>query len=753
MKDKRFHNWLQDARDWAVSRNRYWGTPMPIWISDDEKDPEWIVIGSRQELADLSGKKLEEITDLHRENVDDIVIISPKTGKKLHRIDEVFDCWVESGSMPYGQCHYPFAFGSDKYGNISKENAQKFLDTRFPADFIAEGLDQTRGWFYTLLVISTALFDQPAWKNIIVNGLVLAADGKKMSKSKGNYPDPMKIFDEYGADALRLYLCNSPVVRASELKFQEEGVQGVVKDVLSPWWNVYKFFIENALRFERCGAGKFKADMNTVELSSIMDKWIVSELQSLIKFVRQEMEGYRLYTVVPELLKFIENLCNWYIRMNRTRIRGQSDTPVKDANDSLSCLFYVLLNLTQLMAPLTPFIVETMYLNLKKALNDAPQSVHFLNIPVPNEKLINLEIEKQMECFQNVITLGRNVRNNTPGITSLKQPVKEVLIFHPNPQVGKDCLLLENEISIELNVKSVCVLESIPEFLKLKCKGNVGQLGKEFGKKRLAVASALEKLTMEQCFEFMDKTQLELKINNENLTVKLSHVDIAWKFAGDPDEEDKRKGKGKGKGKKGKKGNANDAVKRDPMADVYSFSADGKYLILMNKVITRELKLEGIAREVCNRIQKLRKSGGLIASDVVTVYYDVSKETEKKECDLVDTFNQFGKLISERTRVTIYPLKYKSIYVPAIVEEDTDVEGEMLHLTLCLPQVYIPDGSMVKSLKDEKMKQAIEQFLCTKDLNNLKQSYPQGSNLQITIENKKFDLVSGKDFTFSLKAL
>ncbi|XP_003391702.3 PREDICTED: isoleucine--tRNA ligase, cytoplasmic-like, partial [Amphimedon queenslandica] len=233
VKDKRFHNWLKDARDWAISRNRYWGTPIPLWVSDDFE--EVVCIGSIDELEKYSGVR---VTDLHRENVDDITIPSIHGKGVLRRVTEVFDCWFESGSMPYGQSHYPF------------ENKKAF-DANFPADFIAEGIDQTRGWFYTLLVVATALFDNPPYKNLIINGLVLAANGQKMSKRLKNYPDPVEIVNKFGADALRLYLINSPVVRAESLKFQEGGVKDVVKDVFLPWFNAYRFFMQNVTRLEK----------------------------------------------------------------------------------------------------------------------------------------------------------------------------------------------------------------------------------------------------------------------------------------------------------------------------------------------------------------------------------------------------------------------------------------------------------------------------------------------------------------------
>lgn len=276
VKEKRFGNWLRDSRDWAISRNRYWGTPIPLWISDDEQ--EVICVGSIEELHALSGVKVE---DLHRETIDQLQIPSRQGKGMLKRVPEVFDCWFESGSMPYAQNHYPF------------ENKTEF-ESNFPADFIAEGIDQTRGWFYTLLVISTALFDKAPFKNLIANGLVLAADGQKMSKRKKNYPDPMEIVNKYGADALRMYLINSPVVRAENLRFREEGVRDVLKDCFLPWYNAYRFLVQNVQLYTK--TKQLETPLQLVfakDLASdnLMDRWILSAVQSLIKFVKQEMAG------------------------------------------------------------------------------------------------------------------------------------------------------------------------------------------------------------------------------------------------------------------------------------------------------------------------------------------------------------------------------------------------------------------------------------------------------------------------------
>jgi isoleucyl-tRNA synthetase len=503
IKEGRFHNWLRDARDWNISRNRYWGTPLPIWVSEDGE--EVVVIGS---IAELEAKTGARVTDLHREFIDGLTIPSAQGKGLLRRVDEVFDCWFESGSMPYAQIHYPF------------ENKESFED-RFPADFIAEGLDQTRGWFYTLMVLSTALFNKPAFKNLIVNGLVLAEDGKKMSKRLQNYPDPLKVVRMHGADALRLYLINSPVVRAEPLRFRESGVLSVVRDVLLPWYNALRFFSLNAFRLGSDSGVAFAApdDARVLASTNAMDKWITAALTGLITFVRTEMEAYRLYTVVPRLVAFVESLTNWYIRLNRRRLRGGDGA--EEARTSLAVLWSVLLDVARVMAPFTPFLTETMYQQLKSwsspdrvmatpylvkagsGLLDTPgtaESVHYCSIPEPRAELADPSCVTRTERMQTVIEMGRIARERRT--LSLKTPVRDVVVVCADAAVLADIEQLKNYVTEELNCMTLIMSTSDDEWATLRAEPDNNLLGKRLGKDLKAVSIAVRALTHSQVREF-----------------------------------------------------------------------------------------------------------------------------------------------------------------------------------------------------------------------------------------------------------
>ncbi|KAJ3088320.1 isoleucine--tRNA ligase, partial [Quaeritorhiza haematococci] len=555
VKEKRFANWLGNARDWNISRNRYWGTPIPLWVSED--GTEVVAVGSVEELRELSG--CGDLTDIHRDKIDHITIPSRKGKGVLRRVDEVFDCWFESGSMPYAQQHYPF------------ENKEKFTKT-FPADFIAEGIDQTRGWFYTLLVLSTHLFDKPPFKNLIVNGLVLASDGKKMSKRLKNYPDPNLILKNYGADVLRLYLINSPVVRAENLKFKEEGVRELVARVFLPWYNAYRFFFSQLQLLKKDHNLDFTYSQK-ITSTNVMDRWILASTQSLIKYVRQEMAAYRLYTVVPRLLKLIDELTNWYVRFNRRRLKGENG--VEDALQALNTLFEVLYTMCRMMAPFTPFMVENMYQNLKRFLppagpNEDNRSVHFLSFPEVKEHYFNEEIERAVSRMQTVIELGRSIREKNN--ISLKTPLREFVIINADSQYLQDVKNLETYIYEEMNVRDIVATSQESSYsVKYKLEPDHRALGQRLKKDYAKVRKALGSLTEEQTMEFVKTGGLVLE------GVRLEEGDLQ-------------------------------IVRYVEQTEVrYETAFDKEVLVLLDIMPDQALLEEGAAREIINRVQRLRK--------------------------------------------------------------------------------------------------------------------------------------------------
>jgi isoleucyl-tRNA synthetase len=595
VKHNRFGNWLQNARDWNVSRNRYWGTPLPIWTNEDTG--EMIVVGSVQELSELSGIPVGEITDLHRDSVDSIVLTSPSTGASLRRTTEVFDCWFESGSMPYGSAHYPFAPGVE----------QTFGDS-FPADFIAEGLDQTRGWFYTLMVLSTALFDKPAFKNVVVNGMVLAADGKKMSKRLQNYPDPMMVLKSHGADALRLYLINSPVVRGEPLRFKEEGVRDVIKDVMLPWFNAYRFFVQNA-RQVAVSSGQPLALVDKglyADHKNEMDLWLESALGSLIEFVRKEMGANRLYTVIPKLLDFISSLTNWYVRLNRPRLKGISCTE-EAQRAALSTLGSVLLSLSQLMAPFAPFFAEHTYKNLKAIAPPelVADSIHYLMLPTVDVATVDTSFERAVEHMQDVILRGRVGREHRD--LAIKKPLKEALIVHRDPTVLSSLHSLESYIKLELNVRSIRYSTDEYAYVSLKADADGRILGKKLGKAFKSVHAAVRAMTPEQVLMLEENGE----VNLEGHVVSLSDVKVTREVRPSAHHGD----------------------------HIQVEVAASGLLVVLNTEQDEELVAEGIAREFVNRVQRLRKKAHLDPEDRVEVFVETSDALMK----VVDTHR---KLIS-----------------------------------------------------------------------------------------------------------
>ncbi|MGZ3808375.1 MAG: isoleucine--tRNA ligase, partial [Bacteriovorax sp.] len=482
IKEGRFGKWLEGSRDWSISRNRIWGTPIPIWIND--KTNKRVCVGSIEELYQLSGTR---VTDLHKENVDHLTFSLKGEEGTYRRIPEVLDCWFESGSMPYAQLHYPF------------ENKEMF-EQGFPAEFIAEGLDQTRGWFYTLTVLSTALFDKPAFKNVIVNGIVMAEDGKKMSKRLKNYTAPDELMETFGADALRLYLINSGLVKAEEQRFTDAGVKDMVRKALLPWQNSFKFFQTYAEVDGWSPVTNFKTSDN------IVDRWLISNLQTLKKNIAREMEEYHLYNVVPALFTFIEDLTNWYIRLNRARFWGDGLTDDKCA--AYSTLYTALRELTISMAPFAPFFSEYVFQELRKMNPKEAESVHLCEYPLPNEYLINSDLEVAVGRMQQIILLGRQKRNQVQ--IKVKTPLKRLTIIHKDEKLLQEINKLSEYIQTELNIKTIELSTEEDKFIRLYAKPNLPLLGKKLGKDMGKYKALIEKLGSSELSELEEKGSLTL---------------------------------------------------------------------------------------------------------------------------------------------------------------------------------------------------------------------------------------------------
>ncbi|OCT47064.1 Isoleucine--tRNA ligase, cytoplasmic [Cladophialophora carrionii] len=582
VKEKRFADWIKNARDWNISRNRYWGTPIPLWANEDYS--EVIAIGSIEELKKLSGYE-GEINDLHRDKVDDITIPSQKGNGTLRRVEEVFDCWFESGSMPYASAHYPF------------ENSDHFENT-FPGDFIAEGLDQTRGWFYTLVVLGVHLKKMLPFKNCVVNGIVLAEDGKKMSKRLKNYPDPTNVIDKYGADALRLYMINSPVVRAEPLRFKESGVKEIVAKVLLPLWNSYKFFEGQVELLKKVEGIDYVFDPKAETTNTnVMDKWILASTQSLLKYINEEMAAYRLYTVVPGLLNLIDETTNWYIRFNRKRLKGELG--VDDTLHALNTLFDVLYTLVRGLAPFTPFIADLIYSKLlpfipKSLYGEDMRSVHFLPFPEVRQELFDPVIERRVGRMQKVIELARQSRERRT--IGLKTPLMTLVVIHKDQQYLDDVQSLEGYITEELNVRDLVLSSDEEKYnVQYSVTADWPVLGKKLKKDMQKVKKALPDVTSNDCKTYLSEGKLQVA------GIELVEGDLVVRRS----------------------------LKESETSKDQETNTDNDVLTILDVAIHPELAQEGLAREIINRVQQLRKKANLKPTDDVKMEYKVQDDPDQ----------------------------------------------------------------------------------------------------------------------------
>ncbi len=564
----RFGNWLEDARDWAVSRNRFWGSCIPVWECTVCGHQD--CLGSRAELEERSGVWLD---DLHKHVVDKVTYPCPtcsaagSTGPGVMvRVPEVLDCWFESGSMPYAQLHFPF------------DNEDRF-PRRFPADFIAEGLDQTRGWFYTLHVLAAALFDDVAFQNCVVNGMILAEDGRKMSKRLKNYPEPSAMLHRYGGDAVRAYLIDSPVLRAEPLRFSEAGVREVVRTVILPFWNAYSFFTTYAeadgMRYHDLHAAPPAAERPEI------DRWILSVLQSLIGQTNRLMEGYYLYAVVSPALGFVNDLTNWYVRRSRRRFWRSREGHERDKRAAFATLYEVLVTFSRLLAPVLPFITEEIH----RGLVPDSTSVHHTDYPSVVEDLIDEDLERSMSVARSVVTLGRFLRSDHA--VGVRQPLAGLTVVSGDPEVASAVERHARIIAEELNVKGVKTSEDELSVVEFRAKANFRRLGPRLGPAVKKVAGTLAELSGPDVAALVERGGIVLSGH------RLTTEDVI--------------------------------ISRHPRPGTV-VASDGALSVALDTALTEELLAEGRAREVVSRIQRARRDIGLEVSDRIRIDYQTDSD-------------------------------------------------------------------------------------------------------------------------------
>ncbi len=573
--EKRFGNWLENLKDWAISRSRYWGTPLPYWICECGHS---IMVGSRKELVDLAIEDIDTSIELHRPYVDNVHLRCPKCQGKMTRAKDVIDCWFDSGSMPFAQYHYPF------------ENEELF-NSQFPADFICEGIDQTRGWFYTLLVISVFVKGVSPFKSVLVNDLIQDKDGHKMSKSRGNIVEPFTTIKEYGADVVRFYLPYvSPVW--TPLKFDINGMKEVYSKFFNPLKNTYNFFAMYANTDE--------IDINACDVSyddlEEIDKWLLSKYNKLLKYVTDSYDEYDLNKVVKAVTEFVSNdLSNWYIRRNRKRF-WQSDLD-NSKKAVYKTTYDVLVGLSKMIAPITPFISEEIFTNLTDK-----ESVHLEDFPKYDLSLINDKLEEKMDLVRDLISIGRMVREENK--IKVRQPLSEIILDGGKKAIIDDLVWLIEE---ELNVKNVKFNDDLNEYMNLEIRPNFKEAGKVFGKDIKEYQNALKELDKDSIKKLENSESVTLKINGKDYEITRDLIDI-----------------------------------RISNKEGFNVGMDNNLFVILNTELTDKLILEGNAREIVSKVQQLRKNKDFDVVDRIKLYYNADQEIEK-------SFKEFEQYIKDET--------------------------------------------------------------------------------------------------------
>ena len=560
--EKRFGNWLENLNDWAISRSRYWGTPLPLWRCSCGHDE---MIGSRKELAEKAIENIDESIELHRPYVDDVHIKCPECGGVMTRVKDVIDCWFDSGSMPFAQYHYPF------------EN-KELWKTQFPADFIAEGIDQTRGWFYSLLVISVFVTGKSPYKNVLVNELLLDKYGKKMHKSKGNSVEPFSLIEEYGADTIRWYLPYvSPVW--TPIKFDEDGLKEVYSKFFNTLKNTYNFFALYA-NTDEVDARSLKVTYDDLEE---IDKWLLSKYNKLVKYTTDAYEEYDLNKVVRSITDFVsEDLSNWYIRRNRRRFWAHDlDTSKKAVYKTT---YDVLVGLTKLIAPVVPFISEEIYTALTNK-----ESVHLARFPKCDDKLIDEKIEEKMDLVRDLISLGRNVREEAK--IKVRQPISEAILDGKNKNIIGDLTELIKE---ELNVKEIKFVDDLSIYMNYEVKPNFKVCGPLLGSSIKSFQGYVKNFNYGDIKNLEEGNEVKINLDGKEITITYDMLDV-----------------------------------RITSKEGFNSTHEGNNFIVLNTTLNKDLINEGIARELISKIQQLRKNKDFNIVDRINIYYSHNDEIEE----------------------------------------------------------------------------------------------------------------------------